>query len=215
MADLAERAEAVSRLVATLDVSADVVSRYSETAFSEEAVGVRARYADITILGPDLLSDELLRNRVMEGALFLSGRPVLLMPEGMNRATLSPKRVMVAWDSSMEASRAVREALAMLVAAEDVHIVLVDPESGQFEQGDEPGADVAAYLARHGVKLTVDRLPGEGKTIDAVLRSHAMDCGAELIVMGAYGHSRLRERIFGGVTRAILENVSVPVLMAR
>ncbi|WP_353833965.1 universal stress protein [Mesorhizobium sp.] len=81
--------------------------------------------------------------------------------------------------------------------------------------GAEPGADVAAYLARHGVNVTVDRLPSLDHSVVDVLRRHALDIAADLMVMGAYGHSRLRERIFGGVTVSMLEDPSMPILMAR
>ncbi|MGO4838274.1 universal stress protein, partial [Rhizobiaceae sp. 2RAB30] len=140
--------------------------------------------------------------------------PVLLLPEA-SRASLRPKRVAVAWDSSLEAARAVREALDMLVAADEVRLVLVDPLAGESGQGAEPGADAAVYLARHGVKVAVDRLPSSGQSVATVLARHAADMNADLVVMGAYGHSRLRERIFGGVTRSMLEMPPLPILLAR
>ncbi len=151
MATLAERAAALSKRLAGSDISADIATQYREVAFADEAVGARARYTDLTVLGPELLSNEALRGKVIEGALFSSGRPALLVPEGAH-PTLKPKRVMVAWDSSLEASRAVREALDMLVHADQVNLVLVDPLSSEDEQGAEPGADAATYLARHGAK---------------------------------------------------------------
>ena len=157
---------------------------------------------------------ETLKDKVIEGALFSSGKPLLLVPEG-SQPTLKPKRVLVAWDSRVEASRAVRESLEMLAAAESVRLALVDPVEGDDYHGAEPGADAAAYLARHGVKVTVDRLPSSNHSVAEVLRRHAIDTSSELMVMGAYGHSRLRERIFGGVTRSILESPPLPILMAR
>jgi nucleotide-binding universal stress UspA family protein len=90
---------------------------------------------------------------------------------------------------------------------------MVDPRAASARNGEEPGADVAAYLARHGIEVTVDRLASGGRPVDEVLNQHALDVSADLIVMGGYSHSRLRERIFGGVTRAILEEPSVCVLM--
>ena len=149
-----------------------------------------------------------------EGALFSSGKPLLIVPEG-SRPTLAPKRVLVAWDSRIEASRALRESVGILTGADDVRLALVDPEESEGGHGAEPGADAAAYLARYGIKVTVDRLPSSGHTIAAVLRRHAIDTSAELLVMGAYGHSRLRERIFGGVTRSMLDEPPLPILMAR
>lgn len=210
---LEERVATIAKQLAASALSGDVVSDYPDLASIDDVVGRRARYADLVIAGPDLLGSEVLKSKVVEGTLFSSGRPVLLMPEG-SRPTLTPKRVLVAWDSSLEATRAVREALDMLAAADDVHLVLVDPMTGEIGQGAEPGADAAAYLARHGVRVTVDRLPSSGRSIVDVLARHATDMSADLIVMGAYGHSRLRERIFGGVTRSMLNEPPLPVLMA-
>ena len=96
-----------------------------------------------------------------------------------------------------------------------MRIALIDPAEGESGHGAEPGADVAAYLARHGVKVTVDRVPRQGKSVASMLRQHAVDTTAELLVMGGYGHSRLRERIFGGVTKSMLDRPPLPIFMAR
>lgn len=205
---------AMTALLAGRGLSADIDSEYPEAGWADETIGRRARYADITILGPELLAGETLKNKAIEGVLFSSGKPLLLVPPG-SRPTLKPKRVLVAWDSRLEASRAVRESIDMLISADGVHLVLVDPVEGENRHGAEPGADVAAYLARHGVKVTVDRLPSANHSVADVLRQHAVDIAADLMVMGAYGHSRLRERIFGGVTRSMLEGPSLPTLVAR
>ena len=204
----------VSNFLAGGALSADVSSEYAEIAEADKSVGRRARYADLTVVGPQLLTDEALRDKVIEGALFFSGKPLLLVPRG-STPTLKPKRVMVAWDSRIEVSRAVRESIEMLTAADEVRLVLVDPMQADNHHGAEPGADAAAYLARHGVKVTVDRLPSSNHSVAEVLHQHATDTSSELLVMGAYGHSRLRERIFGGVTKSMLENPRLPILMAR
>lgn len=206
--------KAVSAFLAAQAISTDISSEYAEIAWADEVVGRRAQYVDLTLVGPALLSFDVLKKKVIDGALFLSGRPLLLVPDG-SRPTLKPKRIVVAWDSRSEASRAVREALDLLAAAEDVRLVLIDPVAGEFRQGDEPGADAATYLARHGVKVTVERLSGEGRSVADTLRRHVGDCSAELLVMGGYGHSRLRERIFGGVTKSMLDEPPLPILMAR
>jgi len=208
------RTEEISAFVAANPVSGDVVSDYEEVGWADEMVGRRARYADLTLAGPELLASETLRQKVIEGALFWSGKPLLLVPENA-RPSLNPKRVLVAWDTRIEATRAVREALDLLAAADEVHLAIVDPVEGERSHGEEPGADVATFLARHGVNVTVDRLPSENHSVADVLRRHAIDTGAEMLVMGAYGHSRLRERIFGGVTRSMLENPPLPVFLAR
>lgn len=211
---LQQRTAKVSKFLAESGLSTDLAYDYPEMAQADETIGRRARYADLTIVGPEMLSRDALKDKVIEGALFSSGKPMLVVPKG-SRPTLKPKRIMVAWDSRVEASRAVRESLEMLAAADDVRLVLVDPVEGEYGHGAEPGADAAIYLARHGIKVTVDRLPSEGKSVASVLRRHAVDTSAELIVMGAYGHSRLRERIFGGVTRSMLNEAALPILMAR
>lgn len=211
---LKERTAAVTASLASREISADITSGYPEIAWADDMIGRRARYADLTLIGPKLLVGGQLKEKTIEGALFSSGKPLLIVPEGA-QPTLAPKRVLVAWDSRIEASCAVRETLGMLTGADDVRLVLVDPEESEVGHGAEPGADAAAYLARHGVKVTVDRLPSSGHTVAMVLRRHAIDTSAELLVMGAYGHSRLRERIFGGVTRSMLDEPPLPILMAR
>lgn len=214
LAKLKARSDTVSTLLASSRISTDISSEYQEIAWADEAIGRRARYADLTLLGPDILSHDTLKEKVVEGALFHSGKPLLLIPDGA-AATLKPKRIMVAWDSRIEASRAVAQSLDLLSVAEDVRLVLIDPIEGEDRHGAEPGADVATFLARHGVKVTVDRLPSQGKTVASALRQHAADMAAELLVMGAYGHSRLRQRIFGGVTSSMLDQPPIPILMAR
>lgn len=211
---LEERLAALTASLSSLETSADIVGNHPEAAWADEAIGRRGRYADLTFVGPEVLASTVLKDKVLEGALFSSGKPVLLMPERTG-PSLTPKRVMVAWDGRIEAARAVREALGILKSAEEVRIVLVDPEEGEASHGEEPGGDVALYLARHGVRVGVDRLPGSGRSIGEVLRRHAGDMAAEMIVMGAYGHSRLRQRILGGVTRSIIEEPPLPILMAR
>ena len=210
---LRARTTAVSKFLAELPLSSDLSSEYKDLAWTDEAMGRRARYADLTVLGPEMLSREMLKEKVIQGALFSSGKPLLLLPEG-SRPTMKPSRVMIAW-IRIEASRAVRELLEILAGAKEVRVVLVDPSEGESGHGAEPGADVATYLARHGAEVTVARVPSQGKAVASVLRQHAVDTAAELLVMGAYGHSRLRERIFGGVTRSMLERPTLPILMAR
>lgn len=211
---LQKRTAAVSALLAASQISSDVSSEYPEEAWAHEVIGRRARYADLTVIGPELLSRGALKNKVVSGTLFSSGKPLLLVPQG-SFPTLSPKRVLIAWDSRIEASNTVARSLDLLRTADDVRLVLVDPVEGEFGQGEEPGADVATYLARHGIKVTVDRRPSQGRSVAAVLRQHAIDTSAQLLVMGAYGHSRLSERILGGVTKTMIDEPPLPILMAR
>ncbi|RVP99624.1 universal stress protein [Sinorhizobium meliloti] len=215
--DMRQLDEAVERARATLKglgISFEANGIYCETAWADNDVGNRARYADITLIGASMKPDSPLRARAIDGALFYSARPVLLATNRQS-VTLRPKKILLAWNSTMESARAAREALELMESAEEVNVVVVDPSAASAKNGEEPGADVATYLARHGIEVTVDRLPSAGRRVEEVLNQHAIDTSADLIVMGAYGHTRLRERIFGGVTKAMIEAPMVPVLMVR
>ncbi len=213
-AKLKSRLARVNEIVNKSRISADVDNGYVEMAWLDSAVGQRAMYADITLIGADLASSVSLKASVLSGALFESRKPVLVVPKNCE-ATLSPKRVLVAWDSRPESSRAASEALEILQKADEVHVSIVDPDTSQDKSGAEPGADIATYLARHGLKVTVHQLPSMGQSTTDALKRHAADISADLIVMGAYGHSRLRERIFGGVTKSMLDNPPLPLFLAR
>ena len=138
---------------------------------------------------------------------------MLLLPKGPVSFP-DAKRVMIGWDASVEASKAVRDAIGLMKAADEVHAVLIDPVPSFEGHGPEPGADLGAYLGRHGIAAVIHRLPREGKETGEVLRRTAVDLAADLMVMGGFGHSRLRERIFGGTTTSTMKNPVVPVLMA-
>ncbi len=213
LAALDKRVEEVEALVKKADISATVIDEFPEPARVGHIVGRHARYTDATIIGPDLLANESLKNLIIEGALFESGKPLLLIPHGA-KPTLQPKHVLLAWDSGVECTRAAREALDIMACAEEVHVTMIDPDSSTAANGPEPGADIAAYLAHHGVKIVVDRLPSSNYAIANVIKQHAMDIASDLIVMGGYGHTRLRERIFGGVTRSMVDDPNLPILMA-
>lgn len=210
--DMAARVTQLAETLRKTDVPFNITGEVAERAFLVHSAGRHARFCDLALVGPDLAASVDLKGPVLNGVLFEAERPVLLVPDHA-RVSLKPETVLVAWNSSPEALRAIRESLSLLTAADSVHVAMVDPEAS--ENDPEPGADVAAWLVRHGVRVTVDRLPGMGKETDEILRQHAIDIDAELLVMGAYGHSRLRERIFGGVTRSMIDHASLPVLMAR
>ncbi|MES0138982.1 universal stress protein [Mesorhizobium sp. M0016] len=179
-----------------------------------DAVRARALCNDLTIVGSALLNDVNVGPLVINGSLFDTGKPVLVVPQGAE-ATLSPRRVLVGWDSRLEASRSVREALNLLAGAEEVRVAVVDPEATCAGKGAEPGADIAAYLTRHGARVSVDLLASAGKSAATVLAQHAIDTSADMIVVGAYGNRRLRERLFGGVTRWIVGKPPLPLFLAR
>jgi nucleotide-binding universal stress UspA family protein len=174
-----------------------------------------ARYADLVVAGQPNLGLEASPGGSMAfaGDLVLgAGRPVLFVPYA-GRFAGAGSRVLVAWNASREAARAVTDALPLLQRAASVVVAVFDPERGG-DHGEEPGADVALYLARHGIKVSVARHSGAGFDAGNQILSAAADMQADLIVMGAYGHSRVRELVLGGATRKILETMTVPVLMA-
>lgn len=179
-----------------------------------ESVPLHARYADLVVIGqqdPDAPGGV---NKTFERNLPLAaGRPVLVVPYAYEKRPVG-KRVMVAWNASREAARAVADALPILEKASHVQVVAFRPEQTRDGHGEEPGADIALYLARHGVKVSVSRYDAPDVDVGNQLLSRAFDLQVDLIVMGAWGHSRLRELVLGGVTRTLLESMTVPVLMA-
>lgn len=176
-------------------------------------VAARARFSDLVVL-PQPYGEgrgaEL--EPVTEAALFDGNAPVLVVPPGW-RATPRPSRILIGWNESNEALDALRAAMPLLQTAEAVHVVVIDPPTHGPNRSD-PGGLVSQYIARHGVKVEIDVLSKTLPRISDVLLRHAGDMDADLVVMGAYGHSRFREAIFGGATRHMLEHARVPVFMA-
>lgn len=178
-----------------------------------ELVAQRARFADLVVL-PKPYGDGqgVVAEAVVEAALFEGQAPVLIVPEG-GVANPLPRRVVVAWNQSRESLVAVRRALPLLQAAESVNIAVIDPPAHGAERSD-PGGALSQMLVRHGVKTEVSVLAKTLPRISDILARHVVDTDADLLVMGAYGHSRFREAILGGATRNTLEQAVVPVLMA-
>ena len=170
-----------------------------------------ARRFDIAVVGqaePNAVAPEEL---IVEGALFGSGRPVLVVPY-IQKGGLTLNRVMVAWDGSRNAARAVADAMPIFGKAKQVDVVVVGNDKGKSDE--IPGADIAQHLARHDLKVDLKRIVATDTDVANTLLSHAADTSADFIVMGGYGHSRLREFILGGATRGILSAMTVPVLMS-
>lgn len=213
-AAVGEQEKAAYALCEKAGIRFDVASLYVEKAWADDEIAERARYTDLVVVGDSVLKDEELKRQAVNGSLFASERPVMVMGS-RSRPTLKPKTVLLAWDSSAEAARAAYDMRALMRGAEAVHVTLVDPVAAWRRNGEEPGADIAAYLAHQGAQVTVDRLVSAGRPVAEVLMQHADDIGADLVVMGAYHHSRLRERLLGGVTHTMLDDPAVPVLMSR
>ena len=213
-AEAATAAEAAFRAAAARYGSVKAEWRISH-ADALGAVQLNARYSDLVIVGQrdrDAKDDTGIAPEFVDELVVSCGRPVLVVPYAGHYPDAG-KRVLVGWNASAEAARAVSDALPLLARAERVNVVVFDAGS-PGDHGEEPGADAALYLARHGVKAAVSRYGSPGLDIGSQILSRAADMNVDLIVMGAYGHSRLRELVLGGATRTLLESMTAPVLMS-
>ncbi len=183
----------------------------SSLAGAGDIFGELAARFDLSIVRQSEPGKAPLEELVIEAALFGSGRPVLLVPY-IQKGVLTLDRVLVCWNGSPNAARALGDAMPFLKRAKEVEVTIVLGEPGRSDE--IAGADIGEHLARHRLKVEVERLSAiKGDVTDTIL-SHAADCAADLLVMGGYGHSRLREFILGGVTRGILRTMTLPVLMS-
>ena len=192
-------------------VSAESRMLAASIAEASDQFGRIARRFDLAVVGqaePDKAMPEEL---IAETALFESGRPVLLVPY-IQKSGLKLGRVLVCWDGSRAAARAAADAMPFLARAEAIQVLVVSGERGKSNE--IPGADIGQHLARHDLKVDVKGIVATESDVANTILSYAADAAADLIVMGGYGHSRLREFILGGVTRGILEAMTVPTLMA-
>ncbi|MSP49041.1 MAG: universal stress protein [Alphaproteobacteria bacterium] len=158
---------------------------------------IHARYADLVVATPDLARD----------LVFAAGGPVLAVPDGVKANP--PKRVLVAWNGGREAARALRDAADLLAAAGSATVVVIDPPPGK-----PIGQDIARFLAAHGIKTEVREMVSRGAGVGGLLLEEARTGGADLLVMGAYGHSRFREWVLGGATEEVLSDSKLPVLLS-
>lgn len=173
-----------------------------------------ARHADMTIVGQaDPENSDLDDTLLAEAAFMDSGRPALVVPYNC-ALRAHPEQIVVAWDGSREAVRAVNDALPFLRLAPSVTVLVIDPTRYGAQLGENPGADLATHLARHGVKVTVKVTKSEGIGVGEAIAADAQNDGAEMIVMGGYGHSRLREVLIGGVTEHLLSRSPIPLFIS-
>lgn len=193
------------------------ISSYESMIANDEAgggIGLQARYSDLVILGqtnrdepsPSVLPD------FPEYIVMHSGRPVLIIPYTGDFSSVA-KRPLISWDAGRESTRAVTDAIPLLRRADLVQIAIFNSKETPDAHGEQPGADIALFLARHGIKVEVSTHKTSTDIGNALL-SLAHDLDSDMLVMGGYGHSRFREMIMGGVTRKILESMTIPVLMS-
>jgi nucleotide-binding universal stress UspA family protein len=202
------RFEAIS---AKRDLSAEF--RVIRRGGPDEDLTLSSLHSDLVVIGQRELQ-ELKGYASPEKLLLASGAPILIIPSGWKSESIGNK-ILVGWNASREARRAVADALPFLVAASSVTLLVVDSEQRARRNGEEPGADIALYLARHGARVEVEQVLSQGAPVADIILSYAAEHGVDLIVIGAYSHARPVEMMFGGVTQSLLKEAPVPVLMSR
>ena len=176
-------------------------------------VAVPAYYADLVVIARPERGQMSDPPGLAESLVLSSGRPIILFPPGGMASRV--RRILVGWNATREAIRAVADAVPLFARAGAVEVLIVDYQRQRARHGQEAGAQIARRLAGLGAQVEVQRLSSEGKDVGHLLLSQAVEFRADLLIMGAYGHSKLREWMFGGVTRTVLYEAGLPVLMSR
>jgi nucleotide-binding universal stress UspA family protein len=213
-----ENAKAAKAAVANFEAGARAAGVSAESRLLDASVagasdlfGRIARRFDIAMVGQAKPEQGVSEELLIEGALFGSGRPIIIVPQ-VQTQPIKLDVVMICWDGSRPAARAIGDSIALLERAKTIEIVVVTGE--RDKSGEITGTNMKRHLARHGVNVEIKRIAASNADVQGAILAHASDSGADFIVMGGYGHSRLREFILGGVTRSILKAMPVPVLMS-
>ena len=210
---LKQKNEGIEALLEKHGVSGDISMIYNEPTSIDEAVGYRARVCDFACVSNDLRRNKSVFDHVLRGVLFASPLGVLI--NGMTSTEpLNPRHVLIAWNTSLPSARAVHAALPLLLNADQITIASFDPIMTESRDGGDPGSDLAKWLSHHGCAVTVQQYPGGGNEIGDCILERAAELGADMAVMGAYGHARMRQAVFGGTTRTLTEQTSLPVFLA-
>lgn len=177
-----------------------------------KAVAAHARYSDLSIMGgrDHNQAASSTATATFESLLMQSGRPVIVVPAGVPLPA-RPKRVVLAWQPSREATRVAHDVLPLLEPGTQLELLIIDPEKTQDEEREGPGERIAQKLASQGLPVRIVAKPRQGRSDGEDLVRYVAETDADLLVMGGYGHSRLRELILGGTTRAVLDTMSKPV----
>ncbi|KEO60738.1 universal stress protein [Thioclava indica] len=211
-AALEAKATEIRDLLQQHGVSGEVSTVFCEPSMTADATARRAMLCDMALIGSNLRESPEVLRKVLYGILFRSPVGVLLNDDAMT--TLSgPKRVFVAWKAHLHSARAVHQALPLLRQADEVVVGTIDPVKIESSDGEDPGVDVAKWLTHHGCNVTVQQYPSGGQDIGDCILDRSKEIGADLIVMGSYGHSRLREIIMGGTTQTLIEQTDQAVFL--
>jgi nucleotide-binding universal stress UspA family protein len=178
-----------------------------------EALMLHARHASLAVLGSSRGDDRQESALTLsEDVIFASGVPSILVPPQWDPER-PVRRVVIGWNASREATRAISDAIPLLVEAEDVRVVVVTEAKTNRLLGEDPGTDISSHLARYGIRVTLDNL--KGNDAGALILQKAAEIDADLIVMGAFGQSKITEFVFGSATGTLLRNATIPILLSR
>lgn len=206
----ADRVAAIQELLARSSASGDVQAVMCVPTEVKHYVARSAIVSDEALFADSLRDTPHIMREAASGILFHS--PIGFRLNGV--PSHQPERIFVAWDSSMGASSAVHAALPHIKAAKEVIIGCIDPVMTTDRDGQDPGTDIAAWLSHHGSKVTVSQYPSGGRETGKCIHEHAQEAGADLVVMGAYGHSRMIQTVLGGTTQYMTDQTDLPVLFA-
>jgi len=213
-----ENSKAAKEAIARFEAAAKAANLSAETRMVDASVagaadlfGRIARRFDIAVVGQARREQGASEELLIEGALFGSGRPVVIVPF-VQKQGLKLDHVIICWDGSRPAARAIADSMPFLQRAKAIEIVVVTGE--RDKSGEITGTNMRRHLARHGITAEIKHITGAGADVPNTILSHAADSGTDFMVLGGYGHSRLREFILGGVTRSIMRSMTVPVLMS-
>jgi len=184
--------------------------------WSEETAAMQALHCDLSVVGkPGVgeLDGSPRFSLTFRSLLMRSGRPVIIVPPDATLA-IPARRVVLAWKPTPEAARALHESLPLLAGVAEVDVLVIEPQVAEGAYGEQPGADIARLLARHDIRAKVVVQPRMGLSTGDCLLRHVRETDADLLVMGGYGHSRVRDFVLGGATRGVLEELRLPVLMS-
>lgn len=212
-----DAAQETERLFQDRTRNANVVADWRQVEGAlPDLVMLHARFADLVIAGQRNTErlDPGTAPELPEHLILDAGRPVLVVPHSGTFNTVG-ERVAIAWKTNRGAARAVNDALPLLRAAKAVCVITINPEGGISGDGDNPGGDVVTHLSRHGISAEARSLQAARGTLGQTLRDTIASFGADMVVMGAFGRSRWSELILGGVTRTMLDKMTLPVMMSR
>lgn len=204
------RADTLEAILQAEGTSGDVQVIQCNPIDVRAAVARRALVCDMVFMAESMRSGDVdIFHSACYGVLFDSPTPLVINSSRIP----TPKCVVIAWDTELPASRAVHAALPILKAADDVFICTFDPEASEANNGEDPGADLAQWLSHHGCNVTINQYPDGGIDTATNIQRRAQEIGSDLVVMGAFGRSRLRQLVLGGTTRSILHQTDMAVFM--